>query len=175
MDISKYDDTLDNAMFLTKVDNIFVLLYSSIMDRNMNRVKHRITDEIFDKYDKVVKELIDNKQIQMFGELNVKTSEIVDIDDNNGDLIVTVKLITRYLNYITDENHNYISGDKDTREEHELLLKFRKLKDAEKLKASRHCPTCGSLMDISNNGQCSYCGSIFNTEDYDYILIDISE
>ena len=51
------------------------------MGRNLNRVKHRITDEIFKKYDKTVKELIDNKQIQMFGELNVKTSEITNIDD----------------------------------------------------------------------------------------------
>ena len=119
-----------------------------------------------EKYDKIVKDLINNKQIQMYGELNVKTSEITNIDDNNDDLVVTVKLVARYLNYITDENHNFISGNKDTREEHELLLKLRKLKDAEKLEESRHCPTRGSLMDISNNGECSYCGSIFNTEDF---------
>lgn len=174
MDISKYDNTLDNAMFLTKVDNIFVMLYSSIMDRNLNRVKHRVSDDIFEKYEKFVNDLIDKKQIQMYGELNVKSSEIVNID-NTDDLIVTVKLITRYLNYIVDEQYNYISGDTNEREEHELLLKLVKRKDADKLAASRHCPTCGALMDISNNGQCNYCGSIFNIEDYDWVLIEINE
>jgi hypothetical protein len=174
MDISKYDKTLDNAMFLTKVDNIFMLLYSAIMDRNLNKVKHRISDEIFERYEPIVKDLIEQKQIQMYGELNVKSSEIIDIEDKD-DLVVTVKLITRYLDYIVDEDYNYISGDTNNREEHELTLKFKKRKDAEKLKASRHCPTCGALMDISKNGQCEFCGSIFNTEDYDWILIDINE
>lgn len=175
MDISKYDETLDNAMFLTKVDNIFIMLYSAIMDRNLKRVDHRISDEVYEKYDKIVKDLISKKQIQMYGELNVKTSEIVNIDNSNDDLVVTVKLITRYLNYIVDENYNYVSGNTNEREEHSLLLKFAKRKDANKLEASRHCPNCGSLMDISNNGQCSYCGSIFNTEDYDWVLIDIND
>ncbi len=174
MDISKYDNTLDNAMFLTKIDNIFIMLYTSIMNRNLDRVDHRISDEVYAKYEKVVEELKNSKRIQMYGELNVKSSKIIDIEDKD-DLIVTVKLVTRYLDYIVDEDYNYISGNKDNREEHSLILKFKKRKDAEKLEASRHCPTCGALMDISKTGKCSYCGSIFNTEDYDWVLIDINE
>ena len=50
MDISKYDSTLDNAMFFTKIENIFVMLYSSIMKRNLDTVKHKVSDEIIKFY-----------------------------------------------------------------------------------------------------------------------------
>ena len=74
MDISLYDATINNAMFLTKVDNIVVMLYSAIMKRDMNIVKHKISDNIYNEYLAKVNESINNHEIQMYGEFNVKTS-----------------------------------------------------------------------------------------------------
>ena len=174
MDISKYDNTIDNAMFLTKVDNVFVMLYSSIMRRNLDRVKHKVSETIINKYQERVQELIDNKQIQMFGELNVKSTEITDITEDDDYIIVKVLLVSRYLNYVIDENSlELISGVKDRREEHNNRLTFKKRKDAKELSAARHCPSCGNNMDLSRDGKCVYCGTIFDTYKYDYILTDI--
>lgn len=174
MDISVYDSTINNAMFLTKVDNIFVMLYSSIMKRDLDRVKHKVSEQIINNYQEKVDDLIKNKQIQMYGELNVKSSEITSIEIEDEFIVVKVLLISRFLNYIIDEESlDLISGVKDRREEHKNYLTFKKSINAKELSASRHCPSCGALMDISRTGKCSYCGTIFDTYKYDYILTNI--
>ena len=175
MDISKYDSTLDNAMFFTKIENIFVMLYSSIMKRNLDTVKHKVSDEIIYKYQEYVDELKSNHEIQMYGELNVKSADITSIEEDDKFIIVKVDLISRFLNYVIDETSLNIKrgSNQGNREEHMNHLTFMKRKDAKKMPIARHCPSCGSMMDVSNNGKCSYCGEIFNTEDFDYILVKI--
>ena len=175
MDISLYDATINNAMFLTKVDNIIVMLYSAIMKRDMNIVKHKISDNIYNEYLAKVNESINNHEIQMYGEFNVKTSSIKNIILDENFIIVDVDITLRYLDYIIDDETKKVkSGVTDRREEHNYTLTFIKRKDAKTLEPSRHCPTCGSVCDISRTGECEYCGSIFNTLDYDYVLSKIN-
>ena len=175
MDIANYDKTINNAMFLSKVDNIIVMLHSAIMKRDLNIVKHKISDNIYNEYIDKVNKLISNHEIQMYGEFNVKESFINNIKVDENFIIVDVDMTVRYLNYVIDENSKEIKrGVNDHREEHNLTLTFIKKIDAKPLEPSRHCPTCGSVMDISKSGKCDYCGSIFNTLDYDYVLTKIN-
>ena len=49
---------------------------------------------------------------------------------------------------------------------------FSKKKDA--LSTNNYkCPGCGSNINVNDKGKCNYCGTTFNLEDYDYILVDI--
>ena len=174
MDISKFDNTLDNARFLTKVDNIFIMLYSGVMKKNLDTAKHKISDEIYNKYNNYVEELKKDGLIQMYGELNVKSTTIEDIYETEDKIIVKVELISRFLNYFLDEETlEYVRGNKDRREEHINKLTLEKIKNSKELGAARHCPSCGAHMNLSRSGKCTYCGAIFNLEEYDYILTDI--
>ncbi len=38
---------------------------------------------------------------------------------------------------------------------------------------SRKCPGCGASIDANNSGVCPYCGTVYNTEDYDWVLTGI--
>ena len=38
----------------------------------------------------------------------------------------------------------------------------------------RKCPACGAPMNVNKSGKCDYCGSIYNQEDYDFVLTNIS-
>lgn len=175
MDISLYDSTINNAMFLTKVDNIFTMLHSALMKRDMDIVRHKIVDNIYNEYNNIVNDLINNHEIRMYGEFNIKESSIKDIRLDENFIIVDVNMSVRYLNYVIDEKTKEIKrGVNDHREEHNYLLTFMKRKDAKVLEPSRHCPSCGSSMDISRNGKCDYCKTIFNTLDYDYVLTSIN-
>lgn len=175
MDISLYDSSLNNAMFLTKVDNIMVMLHSAVMKRDMNIVKHKISDNIYNEYLDIVNKSISNHEIQMYGEFNIKSSSIRNIRLDENFIIVDVDMTIRYLDYIIDDETKKVkSGATDRREEHNYTLTFIKRKDAKTLEPSRHCPTCGSSMDISASGKCDYCGTIFNTLDYDYVLSKIN-
>ena len=174
MNINNYDPTINNSMFLSTVDNIFILLYTGIMFDDLNRVKHKMTPELFEKYKEILDENNSKNVRQMYDELNVKTSSITNITKTEDKIIVKVMLICRYMNYLVDKTTlKFKSGNDDTREEHTLTLTLEKRVDAKDIKVSMHCPACGSPANVNAYGVCPYCGTRFNTEDFDYVLTNI--
>ena len=175
MNIADYDNTITNAMFLTKVDNIYVMLHSAIMKRDMDIVKHKISDNIYNYYENIVNDLKNNHEIQMYGEFNISSSNMRNIKIDENFIIVEVDMLTRFLDYVIDEDSKKIKrGVNDHRKEQHDILTFIKKIDAKPLEPSRHCPNCGASMDISKTGKCDYCNAIFNTLDYDYVLTKIN-
>ena len=39
--------------------------------------------------------------------------------------------------------------------------------------SARKCPGCGANISVNTSGKCEYCGSIFNIENYDWVLTSI--
>ena len=174
MNISNFDN-IDNAMFLTKVDNIYVMLCTSIMMNDLTRVKHKVSEEIINKYQAIVNDCSSKNIRKMYDELNVKSSEITNINETEEEIIVNVTLISRYMSYYIDSNGNLISGDNTRAQEHTNYLTLVKKKSSKELKASRQCPNCGANIDVNKDGRCQFCGGTFNTEDFDYILTKIED
>ena len=53
-------NNFNEAMFKTKVDNVFVKLYTAIILRDLSTVKHFISDKLYNKYQAYVDSLIKN-------------------------------------------------------------------------------------------------------------------
>ena len=169
------DKTFNEAMFLTKVDNVFVKLLTAAMLDEMENVKHFISDDVYNIYQSRVDELNALGHRQMYDELNVKTSRISNIEVNANEYVITVELQSRYMDYILDlESGNKVSGNDSSRIEVSYTLRFVKNSSTMEQGMVRRCPGCGSPMDINNDGKCSYCGGIYNLEDYDWILVSIN-
>ena len=174
ININKYDSSIDNSMFKTKVDNIFIQLYNGISNGDLIDVKHKISDKVYDKYQiEVDKNNKDNLK-HVFGELNVTSTKILSVDDKDNMIIVKVELVSRYMDYFVNKDTNdYVKGINTHRVEHKNYLTLFKKKNVKDMKANLYCPGCGKPANVNETGHCSYCGAIFNTEDYDYILSDI--
>ena len=173
-ELVKKDDTFSESSFIAKVDNTFIMLLTAIMTDNMPRVKHKINEKLYEKYSKYVEILNKNNQRQMYDELNVKSTSIISISENHNNYIINVKLISRYMDYIMDKTSSkIISGNNSSRIEKENILQFEKSKMAKEESIARKCPGCGANIDANNNGICDYCGSSYDTENYDWILIEI--
>ena len=150
------------------------MLHSAIMMDDLNRVRHFISYDLEKKYENILSEL-NNKNIrQMYDELNVKSTNIDKIEILEDKIIIKVTIISRYMDYLVDKTSGkFISGNNTSRVEKINHLIFEKNKDAKDYKIIRACPRCGASMDINKTGECSYCRTIFNTENYDYILTSI--
>lgn len=173
-ELIKLDNTFSESKFLTKVDNIFVMLHISLMTNNLERVKHFISEDIYNEFNKRLNKLNQDNQIQMFDELNVKSTEIKNVEITDENFIINVKLTSRYMDYIIDKTtKELISGNNTSRVQKENFLTFTKRRNSKKQGAIRKCPSCGANMDINNTGKCKYCGTIYNNSDYDYILTSI--
>lgn len=173
MQIEKIDPSFTEETFKSKVNNIFVLLYSSVMNKDIKRVDHFISDDIFNEYSLKIEKLKNNNHIQMYDQLNVKSTKIKNVDISDEKIVITVELISRALDYIMDSNGNIIKGNDKNRIELEHILILEKTRNAKQQAIARKCPSCGANMDVNYSGECEYCGSIYNNEDYDWILTSI--
>ena len=161
----------NEAMFKTKVDNIFVKLYTSIMKQDLSDVDHFIADDFQKELEEKINILKKQNKRQMYDELNVKESNIESIDLVNGQFVVNVFLQARYMDYILDlSTGNVISGNDNSRIQVNYMLTFTKKCDATSQGIAKKCHACGAPMDVNNSGKCDYCGSIYKQEEHDWVL-----
>lgn len=168
------DPTFTESSFKTKVDNIFVMLHISLMTDNMKRVKHFISDNVYQEFYNRLSILNNNNERQMFDELNIKSTDIIDIKITNTKYIITIKIISRYMDYIVDKDTaKYKRGNNTSRIERENILVFEKNREAKIQGVVRFCQNCGHPMDVNKSGYCEFCHSTYNQENYDWVLTSI--
>ena len=173
-ELMKLDPTFTESSFKTKVDNIFVMLHMSLMTDNMKRVDHFISDSVYKKFNDKLAILNNNNERQMFDELNVKSTEIINVEIKDDKFLIEVKLIAKYLDYIVDKDTlNFKRGNNSTRVEKENVLLFENVRGTKNQGIVRFCPNCGHPMDVNKTGFCEYCHSTYNQEDYDWVLTSI--
>lgn len=170
------DKNFSEAKFKAKVDNVFIQLYTAVMKQDLQKVRHFLADDVYEKYNNKVIELQNINQIQVYDELNVSGTEIRGIEELEDRFEIRVSLLTKYLDYRIDKTtKKFISGDREVRKEKIVNLKFSKIKNAKELGAARKCTGCGANMDLNKTGVCEYCGSVYILKDYDWILDEIND
>lgn len=174
--IIQEDNNFSEAQFKAKVDNMFIQLYTSVMRQNLDKVKHFLSQEVIEKYTKKIEGLSSKNQIQIYDELNVSDTDIINIREFEDRFEIEVSLLTKYYNYLIDKTTKKIIGRyPDDRDEKRVTLTFEKIKNAKLLKAARVCDSCGAHMNLNANGKCEYCGAIFELKKYDWILKNIND
>ncbi len=170
------DENFNSSLFLSKANNIFVKLLSSVMFDKLDEIDHFISDEVYNQYKEKINRLKEENKRQMYDELNVKDSKIHLIAKEYGQYIIVVRLEARYLDYIIDlKTGKTISGNEEERVKVKYSLEFVRNIFVDEQGTVRRCPHCGSPLDVNNSGKCKYCGGIYNQEDYDYILNKIEQ
>jgi predicted lipid-binding transport protein (Tim44 family) len=173
-ELVKHDSNFNEGIFKSYIDNIYVKLYTAIMLDELENVKHFISDNLYNRFKTKIDNLNRENLTQMYDELNVKSSEIIDVKILDDEFIVIVKLVSRYMDYLIDKNTgDLVSGNNNNRIEKTNILTFKKKRNCTFQKNVRRCPGCGASIDVNDNGYCAYCGSIYNLEKYEYILDDI--
>ncbi len=172
-EILKYDPEFTESKFKTYVDNVFIKLHMAVVTKNLEDIKHFVSEEIYNKYQKIVENLNQKHLIQMYDEINVAQTDILNYKVTDTYMIIEVNLISRYLDYLMDEDGNYISGDTDVRSEKSNHLIFTKKINYKETKTVRKCPGCGASIDVNASGKCDYCGTIYNLEEKDWVLTSI--
>ncbi|MBR3720460.1 MAG: TIM44-like domain-containing protein [Clostridia bacterium] len=172
----KEDNTFSEAKFKAKVDNVYIKLYTGVMKQDLENIRHFLSDEVYEKYNNKIKKLQEANVIQVYDELNVSDTNIINIEEFEDRFEITVRLLTKYLDYrIAKDTKKFISGNRDVREEKYVTLRFSKIKNAKALGNARKCTGCGANIDLNKNGVCEYCGSVYILRDYDWMLEEIND
>lgn len=170
-EFKKIDNSFNEGMFLTKVNNVFIKLFTAIMTGKLIEIKHFVSDDVYNYALKILNNAKEKDCRQMYDELNVKDSNIRDIEVAEDKYIIKVYLQSRYMDYIINlSNGNLVSGDDSSRIQVNYNLTFSKKMGAKNQGLSRQCPHCGAPIDVNSSGKCAYCDLTYNLEDYDWIL-----
>ncbi len=168
------DSTFNESMFLTKVGNVFVKLFTAIMMDKLEDVDHFVGDSVMEYAERIASSARNAGHRQMYDELNVKDSQISEITEEDSVYKIKVYLQSRYMDYIISlDDGAFVSGNDQSRIQVNYYLTFTKKKDANKQGIVRKCPGCGAAISVNTTGKCEYCGSIYNQEDYDWVLTEL--
>lgn len=174
-ELLKLDPKFNEAMFITKVNNIFVQLHTAIMFDNLDKIRHFLSSDVERYYEDYLKKLNNQNARQMFDELNVKSTQINDIIIKEDEVLIKVDLTSRYMDYLIDKDSGkFISGVNDHRIEKMNHLTFSKKIGKNYDTIAQKCPGCGANISVNTSGKCAYCGTIFDAENYDWILTSIN-
>ena len=172
-EILKYDEDFTESKFITYTNNVFIQIYTSLMTKEIENIKHFVTPEVYNILENKVNTLNQRGLIQMYDELNVAETDILSYQIQDNQMIIQVKIISRYLDYLMDQEGNYVSGNKDSRITKSNYLTFIKKINFKKVGVVNKCPGCGASINVNATGICPYCGTTYNQEDKNWILSSI--
>ena len=173
-EFKKLDPTFNESMFITKVNNMFVKFLTNIMMDRLPEVKHFVNNEVYAYGESIIKEAKDNGNRQMYDELNVKDTNIKEYQVTDDAFVIKVRLQSRYLNYIISlDDGSYVSGNNSSRIQVDYDLTLTKKRVTKDQGIVRKCPGCGAPINVNSSGKCEYCGSIYNQEDYDWVITSL--
>ena len=137
------DSTFSESQFLRETDNVFIMVLSSIMIDNLERVKYMISEELYQKYTEMIEKLNAENQRQMYDEMNIKLTHIEEINEDEENFIIKVLVIASYKEYIANkETLKCIFGNKDTKITKYNRLTFIKNKSCNS-SDKKICKICG--------------------------------
>lgn len=172
-DILKYDSSFTESKFKSFVDNVFIQIHLAVMMKEPEKIKHFVSEDIYQNIINRVENLKQRNVIQMYDEINVKQTTILREEVKKDFMEIEVNITSRYMDYLMDEDGNFISGINTERIQKENYLVFRKKIDFLQQESVRKCPGCGASIDVNANGLCSYCGTTYNLEDKDWVLVSL--
>ena len=172
-EIKKYDKEFVESEFITKADHIFIMILNAIMENDLSTVKHYLSEDVYNHFDKLVNKYIEEHVIRLFDEMNVKSTDIVDYNVEDGKLSIIVTLVSRYMDYFINEDGEFASGINDHRLELSHRIVFTKKLETKQLGEVRRCPSCGHSLDINASGLCPFCNQTIDMSEYDYIITEI--
>ncbi|MBR6137290.1 MAG: hypothetical protein IKQ06_03955 [Bacilli bacterium] len=164
---------IDKTDFDTKVTNILVQYLTGIMKNDISPVYHFLKRQPKEYAESIITSMKDKNRRKMFDELNISNIIITDTREENNNTIYDVVVDVKYMDYEMDINTGKVSGNNHKRILKKFKLKIIKCLNTRKQDHIRRCPSCGHSLDVSANGKCEYCNTIYNQEDYDYQILEI--
>lgn len=175
-EFSKLDKSFNETVFIANVNNMFIKFFTNIMLDTLPEVKHFVSDEVYEYGLSLIEEAKKRRCRQMYDELNVKNTIIQSIEQDDDYYVINVILHSRYMNYIISlDDGSYVSGNNTSREQVNYSLVLKKKRVTKQKDIVRKCPSCGASINVNASGKCKYCGTIFNQEDYDWIITSLNK
>ena len=169
-----FDKEYHEEEFKSKINNMFIQVLYAIMLQDIDRVRHFLNEDLEKQLEQKIEGLKQKNLRQMYDELNVADVKLINITEMKDRFVIDAEITSKYMDYQMDMQGKIISGDSSRRVQKIHFLTCERYKNGKSLGLVRRCKSCGHSMNLSLNGKCEYCGSIYKLEDYDYVITKLN-
>jgi len=163
--------------FKTKVKQAFTEIQEAWMMKDMGKVRKYISDGMYQRLNIQFKMMNILDQKNVIDNLVVKNIVIDKIEnDGNFDIIHVAIQATIVDNFVSSKYPQLDNGGAEEFVEYWSFIKKKGIKEAN-LFSSQNCPKCGAELpkNAGDVSQCSYCKTITNLGDYDWVLSEMTQ
>ena len=167
-EFAKYikDETMEEFI-LNRYQDYLTVQYAW-MEFNYDMLSNKTTNELYNQYQMQLETLKVKGQKNVMKDFIYTDGMITNISKINNQTVVTVELITRFYDYIINENSKVIIRGTDSKKiSMHYQMKF--IKD-DKQKTPVHCPNCGAELKKTSTNVCEFCRTKITKETEDWLL-----
>lgn len=155
--------------FNLKVFDMYRDIQIAWMERDVEPVRHLLSDEMFNMYRTQLATLIAKNQKNMMEDINFVDCSIKNISNKKGKQEIKVLLRVTCRDYLVDANNKTVRGNKGAINDYLYQLTFVRSSVPSKLK---YCPNCGAKLENSVSDKCDYCGSVVVRDSDNFVMTD---
>lgn len=168
------DSTFNAGEFLTYANGLFYKILVAMMQEQLEDIHHFIGENVYQALNGALQKVKERHGQYVFKNIHIKNSIITDIEVNKNVYTIKVFLQANFKEYIFNSNSDKLilldRFDALYQRKRNYELTFTKKATTKMYGFVKKCPSCGAPLNINDTGICDYCGTIFNQNDYDWIL-----
>lgn len=171
----KLDPNFSAADLREKLSNIYVQMQNGCTARNIEALRPYFTDALYQQFDRQIKALIANRQINYVERISVLDVNLRGYFQEGGDDHLVAELKTRITDYTVNEDSGaVVSGSKTAEKfmtyEWDLSRPTGTVTEQAGEITERHCPNCGAPLSVNESAKCPYCDTVITFADHDWTI-----
>ena len=148
----------------------YVKIQQAWSANDIDKVRHLLSDEIYNKYKMDITTMISKNQRNEMSDFEFINAYIIKVSEKNNSKFIYSILEVYCKDYMINTTNNKVTRGMNTRINHYTYMLTFKLGNSVSI---INCPSCNAK--LSNKGTsttCEYCGSVIERESDELVLID---
>ncbi len=179
--VSEYnsvDPNFSQPDFCEELSNMYVRFQNAWQNKKLDDVRPCLSDAFYAQVDRQLDAYRKNRQTNRIERISVLGVDPVGWKQENGNDVMVCRLRTRIVDYVVDDSTGNIVRGSNTAEkfmtyEWTLIRTSGRVTGQDAGTNASSCPNCGAPLDLNKSAKCEYCGSIIETDNFDWVLSGI--
>lgn len=179
--VSEYtslDHEFSESDFKEEIFNLYIRLQNSWQNKNLDDIQPDLSDDFYAQLDRQLDSYRKNGQTNRVERIAVLGVELLGWKQESDNDVMIAKLQTRIVDYVVDDATGNIVRGSNTAEkfmtyEWNLIRSSSRKTEKSNGETVSNCPNCGAPLNLNKSAKCEYCGSIIETDDFDWVLSGI--
>ena len=172
------DPKFSETEFKEKISNMYVQFQDSWQAKNMENLRPYLTEGLYAQCERQLGEYQRNKQTNRIECISVMGVDLAGWKQEQGVDVIIARLRTRIVDYVVDDATGNVVRGSNTAEkfmqyEWELVRTSGKTTEDFVGTDAHSCPNCGAPIDLNKSAKCEYCGSIIETDSFNWAVREI--